>query len=189
MSHAMQTATDEDRELIRDHAQKRATFSEGDRVTMEPKYREGETSIAYAGHECEGMPLTVESVGADDVRYADEYAKSEHPDDVLTLSDGTEVYVGKVRYHFYEGVHSLTETGLIPWDEYKQDHDRIYLPPSEENPQGSDTEIWLEPHADGGKCEVCGCNLVRHSFWDNGVVSAGRESCPACGEVFSERYP
>lgn len=183
----MQTATDEDRELIRDHAQKRATFSEGDRVTMEPKYREGETSIAYAGHKFEGMPLTVKSVGADDVQYANEYAKSEHPDDVLTLSDGTEVYVGKVRYHFYEGVHSLTETGLIPWDEYKQDHDRVYLPPSEQNPQSDDTEVWLEPASE--PCPVCGCNLVRRSHYDNGVVQAGNESCPACGEVFSQHAP
>lgn len=185
--------TEEDKERIVEKIEEVANYEEGDRVTVEPQDHE----IPYAGREYEGMPLTVKGVTfrGDDLEHPNNVNYTRTPDDhedrFVELSgeyeyyEGDEVYVASFEYDLADPngntvLDGFNDTVLIPWDEYREEHDRIFLPGSK------NTTVWLE---EGKDCGICGSNLLRHSYYDNGVVTAGKESCPACGDVKAEHSP
>lgn len=185
---------DEDKQRIIETIETIAEFEEGDVVTVEPSDHE----IPYAGQENEGMPLRVEGVTfrGDNLTHPQNVHYTREPDHheerFVGLSGDyeyyqyDEVYVKNFEYNLVgpdgnsirEG---FNDTALIPWEEYREEHDRIFLPCGSDN-----TSVWL---AEEEPCKICGCNLSRHSYWDNGVVNAGREVCPACGDVKRECTP
>lgn len=196
--------TDEDKQRITDRMRELARFEEGDRVTVEPS----DTDIAYAGRELEGVPLTVSDVFwnssnlgwvlADDHpkprRYEasrrDRYGDEGYERRAVELQGEYEhtvnytVFIESIDYSFRdvngEHVHHMGERALIPWAEYREDHDRVHLKPSRDGKYA-----YVEPMGAGASpCPVCGCEMRNVSGHDQQVVHVGSEDCAACGYNF-----
>lgn len=185
MSVLQHHLSDEEKSRITTRVEELARFERGDHVTVEPM----DTDIAYAGRELEGVHLVVDraswhgndlSRNPEDMRQrSPEYFQ---PERVIELDDGSEVYLHNIEYYFVEPGYSMSEDALMPWSEYRESHDRVQVWTDEQY-----TSVYLEPAEE--PCAVCDCNLVRSSFYDNGIIQAGSEKCPACGDVKAEHTP
>lgn len=188
--------TEEDKAAITERFEQLAEFEPGQTVTMEPH----ESRVSYFGQQYEGVPLVVDGVfwnsnnlapvreggrrDPEHSRYSDEH--------YVELSGEYDYYQGDVvlltgvDYSFYkrDGQHvpSLGETGLIAWEEYRDDHDRVHLLSESDN-----EDHWLEPAEE--PCDVCGCNRMKHWTYDDGYNHAGGHECPACGDVKERSGP
>lgn len=190
--------TDEDRERITETVREVSRFEEGDRVTVEPS----DTGINYFGSEYEGVPLVVRGVfwrsnGLSAVRpggrnapehstYSEEHYVELTGDYEYLADEIEQVLVYDWEYKFYDvdgqRIPPLGERGLIPWSEYQDEHDRVFLPSESDN-----ETHWLEPADE--PCDVCGSNMMKHWHYDNGVQTAGGHECSACGDVKESNAP
>jgi len=186
--------TEEDKQQITEQFRELARFADGDKVTVEST----DHDIKYAGQEYEGALLTVDDVfwnssslvpapDPDDDRFRpadpNENYGEEH---FVTLEGDYEYYIHDrvmlldPEYTFREkGIHPMSESSLIPWEEYRADHDRMKL--VNESPSDNETH-WIEPF-ENGECEVCGCNMAGHWYYDNGIENASGHECAACGDL------
>lgn len=182
--------TEEDKEAITERFRELARFEQGDRVTVEP----ADHDIAYAGQEYEGAPLTVDDVWwnsntlsavREGGRHAPEHSDYSEAHYVELQGDYDHYVHDRVllltpKYSFTEEyARPMSESALIPWEEYREEYDRIIL--LGESPSDHEKH-WLAPF-ENGECEVCGCNMAKHWHYDNGVQSAGGHECAACGDV------
>lgn len=190
--------SDADRDRLTDHAKSLAEYEPGDRVTMKPF----DHDVPHAGRELVGAPLVVEEVVWRDLDTTTEpegeaarYDSVEESDYIEIDADewatDKQVYArpSRIEYRFENERAPITgEFGLIPWAEYREEHDRVTLYPEVGERRSDHTQKWLEPFEDD-ECDVCGCNMARHWYWNNGVQCAGGNECAACGDVKERHAP
>jgi len=187
--------TDDCRERITERVKSLARFDPGDHVTVEPT----DHDVAYAGSDMEGMLLTISGVTwyGNDLStpqkmrgHADRYDDSEDRwIDTPENEHFDQLFITKWRYNFEEkdsGYHAMSERSLIPWSQYRDEHDTIIL---ERDTDGNwNTTVRLEP---SDPCEVCGCNreTVRYSDQPHAGLTAGTRACAGCGNVVNSHAP